>query len=230
MPATKYPGKVTSILPLLLLLLLSACSQSPEKSPTGTVTDIDGNRYGTVKIGSAVWMSENLRTTHYRNGDPVPEVQSPTAWGSTAAGAWCNYDNRAENGNRFGRLYNWQAVNDPRGLAPRGWHVATDREWSLLATALGGEAVAGASMKASGKWQGTGNDTAEASGFDALPAGARRDSDGAFVLLEEYSRFWSSTESGPMKAWGRAMGYFEKALHRGEVSKRTGFSVRCVQD
>ncbi|NTU67797.1 MAG: hypothetical protein HGB02_02825 [Chlorobiaceae bacterium] len=215
---------------LPLLLTATACTRDGNGRATGSVGDIDGNRYGTVVIGGKGWMTENLRVGRYRNGDPIPEVQDSSAWSTLVSGAWSNYGHREENGKRFGKLYNWHAVNDPRGLAPVGWHVATDREWTELAESLGGEARAGEALKAPGKWSDPAAGAGKASGFDALPAGARRDNDGAFVLLGQFARFWTSTPADAARAYGRAMEYYDSAVRRGEVKKENGFSVRCVKD
>ena len=211
---------------LLFTMLLSACNNRS----TGSVEDIDGNRYDTITIGGTTWMAENLRVSRYRSGDPIPEVTDDRAWPAAGSGAWCVYEHRPENGKAYGKLYNWHAVNDRRGLAPIGWHVATDREWTALAEALGGESHAGAAMKASGKWRGATADGVNASGFDAQPSGARRDTDGAFVLLGEFARFWTSTPSDSSRAIGRALEYYDGAVRRGEVKRANGFSVRCVRD
>lgn len=210
---------------MFLLMLAAGCAGRQE-----SVRDIDGNVYRTVMIGKKIWMAENLRVTKYRNGEPIPEVRADGEWAALASGARCSYDNSPRLTMANGCLYNWHAVNDPRGLAPEGWHVATDEEWSALAAELGGDDAAGAAIKASGKWGSAVSRADNPSGFDALPSGARRDTDGVFVLLGEYARFWSSTASDASKAFGRAVGFYDGALRRGEVSKRIGFSVRCVKD
>ena len=177
-----------------------------------------------------IWTGKNLDIAHYRNGDPIPEVQDPAKWATLTTGAWCSNDNRQENGKTFGKLYNWYAVNDPRGLAPKGWHVATDAEWSALSERLGGPENAGGALKSATIWKEQGDGASNKIGFDALPGGARRDTDGHFMLPGEYSRLWSSTEVSAKGAWCRSLGYFDTALRRGKASKNTGFSVRCVKD
>ena len=215
-----------AITPLLLSsLLMAGCNGSTPK-----VTDIDGNSYGTVKIGSHLWMNENLRVTRYRNGESIPEVKEGASWASQTAGARCSYENRTENGKTFGMLYNWRAVNDPRGLAPEGWHVATDKEWQELADALGGEELAGGALKAPGKWSGSATGSEQNSGFDAMPSGARRDADGVFLMLGQFARFWTSTPASNGKAFARALGFYDNALRGGEVGPKNGFAVRCVKD
>ncbi|NTW82676.1 MAG: hypothetical protein HGB36_04825 [Chlorobiaceae bacterium] len=209
----------------ICLLFISACKDNEPLS----LKDADGRSYSTVKLGSHIWTAENLDVSHYRNGDPVPEVKDPDAWSKLTTGAWCWYGNSSENGKIYGKLYNWYAVSDPRGLAPEGWHVAADAEWSSLSETLGGDGVSGGRIKTCCLWKEK-DGSAGKSGFDLPPGGARRDTDGAFVLQGEYSRLWSSTESNSEKAWGRAVGYFDQVMRRGEASKRLGFAVRCVKD
>ena len=209
----------------LLILLVSACSGNKSEP----LTDSEGRSYNTVRIGKRVWSAENLDVSRYRNGDPIPEVRDPEEWSKLTTGAWCRYENNPENGKTYGRLYNWYAVNDPRGVAPEGWHVATDADWKALGEALGGQEHAGGELKSAKLWKET-SGRAGKSGLDILPSGARRDTDGAFVLAGEYGRLWSSTESAPERAWGYAIGYFDDALRRGEAGKRLGFAVRCVKE
>ena len=221
-----YRRKLLVITEVLAIILLSAgCSGQPQK-----VVDRDGNSYAAVQLGSMIWTGKNLDVAHYRNGDPVPEVKDPKEWAILTTGAWCYNDNNQENGTTYGKLYNWYAVHDPRGLAPTGWHVATDTEWSALGDLFGGMENAGEALKATTLWKKQSDEVSKKSGFDALPAGARRDSDGKFMLSGEYSRLWSSTESTPKSAWCRSLGYFDAALRKGKANKNTGFSVRCVKD
>lgn len=211
---------------LFAALLMAGCNgNAPE-----TVTDIDGNIYETVKIGQHVWMAENLRVSRYRNGDPVPEVKAGNSWAAQTSGARSSYENDAENGKTYGMLYNWHAVNDARGLAPEGWHVATDREWQELAEALGGEQEAGGALKAPGKWGDPASESGNGSGFEALPSGARRDADGGFLMRGQFARFWTSTPASNGKALARALGFYDNALRGGEVGPKNGFAVRCVKD
>ena len=207
------------------LLLSTGCSTQPRK-----VVDQDGNSYPADQTGSMLWTGKNLDVAHYRNGDAIPEVRNPKEWATLRTGAWCYNDNKQKNGVLFGKLYNWYAVNDPRGIAPKGWHVATDAEWSALGDLLGGSALAGGTLKAATIWKEQKSERSNISGFDALPAGARRDTDGKFMLPGEYSRVWSSTESTAKSAWCRSLGYFDAALRRGMANKNIGISVRCVKD
>jgi uncharacterized protein (TIGR02145 family) len=111
-------------------------------------------KFGTVTIGSQVWMKHNLDVDHYRNGDPIPEVKDPDEWANLKTGAWCYYENDPANGKTYGKLYNWYAVNDPRGLAPEGWHVSSDEEWKEMEKFLGGSDIAGSKLKATGTLDG----------------------------------------------------------------------------
>ena len=209
----------------MVMLFFAGCANQPQKS-----VDIDGNSYPVVKIGSMLWTGKNLDVAHYRNGDSIPEIKDSSAWSTLTTGAWCYNENKADNGKTYGKLYNWYAVNDPRGLAPKGWHVATNAEWSELVSLLGGAQEAGGAMKATVHWNEPNDGASNKSGFTALPAGARRDSDGKFMVPGEFNRLWSSTELTTKTVGVSALGYFDAALRQGKVGKNNGFSVRCVKD
>ena len=198
---------------------------------TGTVTDYDGNVYKTVKIGDQWWMAENLKVTHYRKGEVIPNVTDNTAWSNLTTGAYCEYDNNSENVETYGRLYNWYAVSDSRNIAPEGWHVPTDAEWSTLVTYLGGASVAGGKLKETGTthWNSPNVGATNESGFAALPGGSRSNN-GYFNLLGYYAYFWSSTESGSNCAWSRTLYYVIASVYRYDDGKQYGFSVRLVRD
>ena len=207
--------------------------------PTGTVTDIDGNVYKTVKIGNQWWMAENLKVTHYRSGDAIPNVTNNTEWGNLATGAYCNYDNNEANVATYGRLYNWYSVNDSRSIAPAGWHVPTDEEWKELEKYLGmsqseaddtgwrGTDEAN-KLKSTSGWYNNGNGTNE-SGFSALPGGYRLRS-GSYNSMGSTALFWSATEYSSRLAWYRLLYYSGSAVYRISSYKQNGFSVRCVRD
>jgi uncharacterized protein (TIGR02145 family) len=194
-------------------------------------TDIDNtNNY--VVIGTQVWMSENLKTTKYRNGDPIPNVTDNIAWSQLTSDAYCNYDNNPANGVNYGRLYNWYAINDPRGLAPSGWHLATDAEWTILINYLGGETVAGEKLKEAGFAQ-LGNSYTNSSndfGFTALPGGYRGSYDGTFYGIGYYGCWWSSMEFDAGSAWYRYICYGNNNASRFYDYKNSGYSVRCIKD
>ncbi len=201
-----------------------------EAGEAGTVTDIDGNVYHTVTIGTQVWMVENLKVTHYRNGDPIPNVTDDAQWESLTTGAYCNYDNDSNNADTYGCLYNWYAVNDSRNICPTDWHVPTNKEWVTLVMYLGGTDVAGGKMKETGitHWNINFGATNE-SGFSALPGGYRG-YDGGFGDMRGNASFWSSTEYDNYRAWGRGLGYSGSKVARDFAAKGGGGSVRCVRD
>jgi len=196
----------------------------------GTVTDIDGNVYQTLTIGTQVWMAENLKVTQYRNGDDIPNVTDDGTWGGLTTGAYCNYNNNVNNVDTYGRLYNWYAVDDSRGLAPEGWHVPSDAEWQTLVDYLGGDAVAGGKMKEAGTihWTSPNTGATNESGFSALPGGARS-TNGNDYGVTIYANFWSSTEFTSY-AWGRGLPSNNLGISRGYYYKHFGFSIRCIKD
>ena len=185
----------------------------------------------TVVIGTQQWMEKNLDVMTYRNGDIIPQVTDPTAWKALTTGAWCWYDNSAANGAIYGKLYNWYAVNDPRGLAPQGWHIPTDAEWSTLGTLLGGNAAAGGKMKSTGitRWNSPNTSATNESGFAGLPGGFR-ETTGSFELIGSENYWWSATEFDSYDAWWRGQHYFFSNLSRRNSNKKYGYSVRCVRD
>jgi len=185
--------------------------------------------YPLIEIGNQGWMENNLDVTTYRNGDPIPQVKDPTEWAKLTTGAWCFYNNDPANGAIYGKLYNWYAVNDPRGLAPIGWHVPSDGEWDTLTIFLGGADVAGDKLKAvSSLWQSTGNAT-NSSSFAGLPGGDRF-YDGSFYNVGFNSYWWSATEYDTTDAWYRCLFYNNSNLGFYGISKTGGLSVRCVRD
>jgi uncharacterized protein (TIGR02145 family) len=196
----------------------------------GSFTDIDGNVYKTVMIGTQEWMAENLKVTHYRNGDAIPEVTENSEWWGLITGAYCAYNNDISNVATYGRMYNWYAVVDSRNIAPAGWHVPTDAEWQVLVDYLGDTAVAGGKMKEAGTthWNIPNTGATNESGFSALPGGYRG-SNGSFLNMGRYAHFWSSAEISSSDAWYRYLSYYYSEAYRNFFSKRDGFSVRCVK-
>ncbi len=202
------------------------------KDNSNTVTDYDGNVYNTITIGTQVWMVENLKVSHYRNGEPIPNVSDPDDWGNLITGAFCNYDNSFSNGTTYGKLYNWYAVNDGRNIAPIGWHVPTDAEWTILTSYLGGASVAGGKLKETGTthWASPNTGATNESGFTALPGGYRF-SNGTFYHIGDFGNWWSSTEANIANdAWIRAMRYDNSAVSKTGSYEENGYSVRCVRD
>jgi len=198
----------------------------------GTVTDIDGNVYPTIRIGNQIWMAENLKVTHYRNGDPVPNVADTSTWSTLVTGAYCWYDNDSSNRTVYGNMYNWFAVSDPRQIAPAGWHVPTDAEWTMLVNFLGYTAVAGGKMKEEGTahWNAPNTGATNESGFTALPGGYRYTPNGSFRKMGDDGDWWSSTAVDSAYAWFRNIYYDQAACGRYYYNKQNGFSVRCVMD
>ena len=184
-----------------------------------------------VIIGTQTWALKNLDVAFYNNGDPIPEVQDPTAWAALTTGAWCSYDNNPANDAIYGKLYNWFAVNDPRGLAFAGFHIPSDSEWTTLSTSLGGTSVAGGAMKEAGllHWQSPNTGANNSSGFTGLPGGFRFNF-GTFITIGYNGCWWSSTENGTTDAWNRSLVFNTSNVDRGFTNKKLGFSVRCLKD
>ena len=199
------------------------------KSP---VTDQDGNTYKTVQIGDQVWMAENLKVTHYRDGTAIPTGHDDSDWSNLSTDAYAVYGNNESNADTYGYLYNWYAVDDSRNIAPEGWHVPTDDEWQILVDYLGGESIAGGKMKEAGTshWDSPNVDATNESGFTALPGGYRDGGSGYYGSMGDGGGFWASTGGGSGAAWGRGLGYGGSDVDRGIGGKRGGFSVRCLRD
>jgi len=195
---------------LLSILVITSCGSKSNETE--------------VKIGTQIWMTENLNVDHFRNGDQIPEARTDEEWkqaGENHQPAWCYYENRSvqddtENGNKYGKLYNWYAVNDSRGLAPNGWHIPSDDEWTILTNFLGGEGVACNKMKSK-------------SGWSALAGGVRA-SDGTFGFIVFSGLWWSATEYSKSNTWFRTLHFFKDIMYRANDSKSSGFSVRCIKD
>jgi len=199
----------------------------------GTVTDCSGNVYHTVQIGTQVWMVENLKTTCYRDGDPIPNVTDNAAWASLTTGAYCWYNNDIANKTPFGALYNWYAIdpasNGNNNIAPEGWHVPTDAEWTILTTYLGGDDVAGGKMKETGTthWSAPNYATNE-SGFTAMPTGYRVD--GSYNDFDTNGWYWSSTQYNTSEAWTIDLDSSASFCWCLNFYKQNGYAVRLVKD
>jgi len=199
---------------------------------TGTMTDIDGNVYQTVKIGDQWWMAENLRVTHYRDGKDIPHVMYSPDWKNCDIGAYCSYNNSETKADTYGHLYNWFAVVHECNLAPAGWHVPTDAEWTTLTTYLGGKSVAGGKLKEAGTthWTTPNTGATNESGFTALPGGYRHCDDGNFIGLGYYATFWSASEYSSDAAMYRYLSYDYAGRFRSHSGKCYGYSVRLIRD
>ncbi len=211
-------------------------SYGEQVSFTTFIVDVDGNEYTQITIGTQVWLKENLTTSKYANGDAIS--QPGPDWGllTTTVGGWCFYGNNSSIANPYGRLYNWYAVADSRGLCPTGWHVASDAEWTTLETFLGGSAVAGGKLKEAGTthWLAPNTGADNSSGFTGLPGGNRRGADNSiFETFGTMGRFWTSTEVNSDAAFGRDLVNTGTQVGGGlsnQFNKRYGFSIRCIRD
>ena len=195
---------------------------------TEEINDQDRRIFKIVKIRGQKWMAENLNVSFYSNGDSIPQVKTAAEWAKLKTGAWCYYENKVENGIKYGKLYNWFAVNDPRGLAPKGFHIPTNDEWEQLIDNLGGD-EAGVKVKAKRGWLVNENATNE-SGFAGLPGGYRYNV-GPFLYAGRNGCFWTSNESKKKnKAWGRTLNHAMSSIGRDDGSVGSGLSVRCILD
>ncbi|HRH49372.1 MAG TPA: fibrobacter succinogenes major paralogous domain-containing protein [Panacibacter sp.] len=232
----------------LVLLLAISCKKENSTIQTSSFDGSSSAQNGiiddkvlagnTVTIGTQVWMNSNLKTKFYRNGDSIPQVTNRKAWKALTKGAWCWYNNdSARYAQTYGKLYNWYAVNDPRGLAPAGWHVPSLAEWYALSAFLGGDLVAGGKMKSTGTieagtglWSAPNTDATNSSGFTGLPGGLRF-YDGTFGDIGGEGIWWSSSPWGTPYAqeailnysWGLLTIYYKNPV-------REGHSIRCVKD
>ncbi|MBI5403841.1 MAG: fibrobacter succinogenes major paralogous domain-containing protein [Ignavibacteriae bacterium] len=209
---------------LLVVIFISFCATIS----LSQVTDKDGNTYKTVTIGTQEWTAENLKVEHYRNGDVIPQVQDKEQWKKLTTGAWCYYESSTENGTTYGKLYNWYAVNDSRGLAPEGWHIPSDAEWTTLIEFLGGSKDAGEKIKSTELWKDIKWATNE-SGFSAIPGGLC-DENYNYKFIGKHACFWSSTSNNTVASWIREMHNNLKDVKRDTFHKRYGLSVRCIKD
>jgi uncharacterized protein (TIGR02145 family) len=208
-----------------------------------TWTNMIGNLATTpatsVTIGTQVWATVNLNVTTYSDGTPIPQVTDPAAWAALTTGAWCYYSNLFANRNTYGKLYNWYAVagihdtdaaTPNKILAPTGWHIPTDAEWTTLTTTLGGESVAGGAMKATTLWNSPNTVATNISGFTGLPGGYRVYFNGTFSNVGVYGYWWSSSEADTTSAWNRNLFAYSGYAYINYNDKSYGFSVRCLRD
>lgn len=224
--------KITLIAFLLIVSLLPVnCKKVDEKNNNpipNTLTDIDGNVYHTVIIGTQTWMVENLKTTKYRNGSPIMNSYGDSAWNNECP-AYSWYYNDSTYGNVYGALYNWYAVNSGL-LCPKGWHIPTYAEWTTLVNYLGGEDVSCDKLKEAGQnhWLNNSSATNE-SGFTALP-GSYRGIGGGYCGVGSEGLWWSSTESDNSNAWYIRIS--NKAIIHTSLdnNKCLGYSIRCIKD
>jgi len=210
----------------LLIVMFSFCmcsKDNPDLKPE-SVTDIDGNTYKVVKIGTQTWMAENLKVTHYLNGDAIDNIQGDL-WDNQTAGAFCLYNNDETVAGTYGLLYNWYAVIDSRKICPDGWHIASNDDWETLS-------ASSMELKEQGTnhWISPNNCLVKFSGFNGLPGGSVG-YDGSSNSLGEYGYWWTSIEDDADNAWLIMMININTGL-TGEVNmyKWIGASVRCIKD
>jgi uncharacterized protein (TIGR02145 family) len=202
------------------------------KTPHSTLTDVEGNTYYAVQIGSQIWMRENLKTTKYRDLNNIVNVTDNTVWSGLTTGAYCWYNNDAATyKNTYGALYNWYTITDSRGLCPTGWHVPTDAEWTTLSTSLGGESVAGSKLKEMGltHWTSPNTGATNETGFTGLGGGFRY-TDGTFGGIGIHGNFWTATELDANYAYYRDLQYNYTTLYRSYPGKVSGLNIRCLKD
>lgn len=239
------------IYPIILIgvffIFVNSCKKSDESTTEnkttavfnpnktyGTMTDIDGNVYKTITIGTQIWMAENLRTTHYRDGSAIPSITDNTAWITQTTGTYCWYDNDATAYKAtYGALYNWYTVVDSRNLCPTGWHIPTNAEWTQLTDYLSDNA--GGKLKETGTthWVSPNTGATNETGFTALPSG-RRVVDGSYMYIGSDCDWWSTTESNAgsysTDAFQWNVNNYSSTAYRYVANKEAGLSVRCIRD
>lgn len=185
----------------------------------------------TVVIGTQEWMLRNLDVTTYRDGTPIPEVTDNAAWADLTTGAWCYVSNNSANGPIYGKLYNWYAVNDAKGLAPLGYHIPSNDELTTLFTYLDGELVAGAKLKETGitHWQSPNSGATNSTGWTGLPGGFR-DTDGNFYNFNTAGVWWSSTQYDITNAWSFSLSINYNGVGYGSINKNRAYSIRLIKD
>jgi uncharacterized protein (TIGR02145 family) len=231
--------KLTAFFFVAILLFVS-CKKDSVDTSRNTFDDIDGNIYPYIQIGTQTWSQTNLSVSRYRNGDPIPQVTDSATWANLTTGAWCWYNNdSATYGSIYGKLYNWYAVNDSRGLAPQSWHIPSDAEWNKLTKFLDPSAdttelgtcsnVAGGAMKSITGWNEPNVGATNSSGFSGIPGGFRF-IDCTFITAGDFGFWWSSSEIVTTASWCRFLQNGFSIFGRDYNSNYYGFSVRCIRD
>jgi uncharacterized protein (TIGR02145 family) len=229
----KRVGKfnITFMKRLTLLLVLIIYSLMTYSQDTGeTVTDVDGNVYHTIKIGTQVWMLENLKTTKYRSHAPIQKLIDAGKWEYDASGAYSWYNDDESSKDIYGALYNWAAVNKGN-LAPNGWHIPSIEEWQVLIDFLGGEKIAGGKMKDLGTdfWDSPNTGGDNSSGFKAIANGVKS-KEGSYSFAGNRCIFWSSTGSNLLQAKTVTLMFNSPKVFIFSNSKNYGCAVRCIKD
>jgi len=196
------------------------------------ITDFDGNIYTSVVIGTQIWMVENLKTTHYNDGTPIPYITNNTDWSNDTSGAYCWYNNdELTYKNPYGALYNWYAVDNIHKLAPKGWRVPTDDDFTVLTTYLGGFLVAGGKLKETGlnHWTTPNAGATNQYGFTALPGGWR-DNIGSFDGIKDVGVLFTSSSNGSNEGWYRGITNEDPYISTSNAPSVWGFSIRLIKD
>lgn len=224
----------------VLLLAVFACKKSDQvgdtpsalKATLDTVMDIDGNVYRTVKIGKQVWMAQNLRVSRYNNGDSIKRITGDTSWRTTTQGGWSLYGNANFLDTVYGKLYNWYAISDPRGIAPKGWRIPTVADWQLLVDSVGGLDSAGANLKEVSLFWQQANPATNKSRFSARPGGIRNvtSSIGYFENVNRLGYYWSSSPVNQFGAIHILLYHYTTTVSFGGASINAGLSIRCIKN
>lgn len=222
------------ILALVLSIVLNSCekvekAEDSEEKNTATMTDIDGNTYKTITIGTQTWMLENLKVTRYRNGDSITHVPG-YEWTSTKIGAFCIYDNDSTNKNVYGCLYNWYAISDSRNIAPVGWHVPTNDELKTLLEYLGNGA--GGKLKEVGTthWNTPNTGATNETGFTAIPTGSRNSCNAVYQGKGTVVNYWSSTSYNENDAHEYYLQHDNEYFTACWAPKTYGLPIRLIKD
>ena len=212
---------------------------NPKSNPTSgygsNITDVEGNSYKTVYIGTQQWMGENLKVSKYSDGASIPNITENTQWSNLISAAWVYYNNDAANNVKYGKLYNWYVVskttNGNKNVCPSGWHVPTDAEWTVLTDYLGGIGIAGGKLKEVGviNWNSSNLEVTNMSLFTGLPGGYRN-YDGNYSGTSFNGNWWSSSPYNSGYVWARYLSSTTVDLNRGNNDSRLGFSIRCIKD
>lgn len=216
--------RIILLVSIFISLLLTSCSNNEPTNPSTTY-------YDSIKIGNQIWSGKNLNVEHYRNGDPIPEITSNSIWDTLTTGGWCYYNNDTIIGKIHGKLYNRFAINDPRGLAPVGWHIPSDSEWTILANSLGNSYNCGISLKSKkdSDWQcNCKKSCTNQSDFTGLASGFR-DGIGGYGCLGEIGQWWTSTIVSNVENMTRGLSCTTNELYH-SLGGVYGYSVRCVKD
>jgi uncharacterized protein (TIGR02145 family) len=196
-----------------------------------SLIDIDGNVYTTIAIGAQEWIVEDLKTTRYKDGTPIPNIIDNDAWNVDIVGSYCWQNHDIANKSIYGALYNWYAVNNIHGLAPTGWRIPTVIDYTTLASYLGGYAIAGGKLKEIGitHWQTPNTGASDLYGFKSVPGGMRMEN-GTFIMFHQYNCLWTATDFDVNHAYERWLNYQNTIFLDSGGGKSRGYSVRCMRD